>query len=191
MSVYGKTHIMDPSSYTYSTNVNTWLAGQVRCHYQDSMASGWRTSKTTIGFITYVFKESADPRQVLIRTYLPLLRKSLFSMLGNGPNHTPVPLTFLTKHFILPDFSKTDFRRGKVRINSKVSQMFRKVYESFYVIVQKYIKVIKCCVKNMVKLLWNDVFTCFEVLSCASNMLSYGSITMIWLILLVYILMPL
>ena len=42
--------------------------------------------------------------------------------------------------FIFPKFYKTVFKSGESTIDSKVSHMFRKVYERFYGIVQKYIK---------------------------------------------------
>ena len=48
-------------------------------------------------------------------------------------------------------------------------------------------KVSKLCVKIMVKSFENDVFTCFEILSYASNMLLYASVTLIELTVIVYI----
>ena len=42
--------------------------------------------------------------------------------------------------FIFPEFSKTFFKTGEFRIDSKVSHMFRKVCEHFYDLVQKYRK---------------------------------------------------
>ena len=51
MSVYGKAHLLDPSSSTCLTLVTTWLAGQVKCHYQDSVTSRWKTSKMTTDVI--------------------------------------------------------------------------------------------------------------------------------------------
>ena len=50
-------------------------------------------------------------------------------------------------------------------------------------------KVIKICVKTMEKLCKNDVFTCFEILCYASNVVLYTSVTLIGLTVLVYILM--
>ena len=88
---------------------------------------------------------------------------------------------------IFPDFSKTVFNIGKANINSKVSQMFRKFYSCFHVIVQQYIKMSKVCVKPMVKSSGNNVITCFEILYYAANKLSYASVTIIWIMLMVYI----
>ena len=45
----------------------------------------------------------------------------------------------------------------------------------------------KVGVKIMVKLWLNDVINCFKILSHTSNMLFYASVTMIFLILLAYI----
>ena len=42
--------------------------------------------------------------------------------------------------FILPEFAETVFKIGESRIDSKVSHMFRKVYDHFYWIVQQYRK---------------------------------------------------
>ena len=67
--------------------------------------------------------------------------------------------------------------------------MFRKFYERFYGIVQKYRKPSKICVKTMVKSFRTDVFTCFEILPYASNMFMYASVTLIGLTVLVYIIM--
>ena len=50
MSIYGKAYLLDPSSSTCSTHFTTWLAGQVKFHYQNSMTPRWKTSKIT----TYV-----------------------------------------------------------------------------------------------------------------------------------------
>ena len=49
-------------------------------------------------------------------------------------------------------------------------------------------KVSKVCVKTMIKSCENDVFTCFEHLCYASNMLLYASVTLIGIKVLFYIL---
>ena len=50
-------------------------------------------------------------------------------------------------------------------------------------------KLSKMGVKTMVKSCENDVIKCFEILSYASNVLLYASVTLIWITLLVYITM--
>ena len=42
--------------------------------------------------------------------------------------------------FFFPEFPKTVFKTGDAKVNTKVSQMFRKVYEFFYGIIEKYRK---------------------------------------------------
>ena len=42
------------------------------------------------------------------------------------------------KNFILPESDRTVFNTVKARIDSKVSDMFRKVYEHCYITVNKY-----------------------------------------------------
>ena len=44
-------------------------------------------------------------------------------------------------NFIFPEFAKTVFNSEESIIDSKVSHMFRKVYEDFYGIVHKYRKI--------------------------------------------------
>ena len=111
MSVYGKPHLLDPSSSTFSTHVTTWLAGQVKCHYQYSMTSGWRTSKIATDVITQQLKESAYPRPVPIRIYVSILIDNLFSKTDTGSWHTPVPQNLLTKNsypLIIPKLSSRE-----------------------------------------------------------------------------------
>ena len=91
MYVYGKAHILDPSSSTCSTHVTTSLAGQVKCHYQYLMTSRWIMSKITTDVIMQQFKESTEPRLVPIRRYLYIMRESLLSTTGTGTWHIPVP----------------------------------------------------------------------------------------------------
>ena len=45
------------------------------------------------------------------------------------------------EEYILPEFAKTVFKSEESRIDSRVSLLFRKVYEHFYKQVQHYIKV--------------------------------------------------
>ena len=47
MSIYGKSHLLDPGSFPCSTHVTTWLAFQVKCRVQYTMTSRWNTSKIT------------------------------------------------------------------------------------------------------------------------------------------------
>ena len=96
VSVYGKAHIMEPSYSIYSIHVTTWLACQVMCHYEYLMTPGCITSKITTDVIMYKFKESEDPRQVLIRIYVSILRENLLYMTGTSPWNTTVPLTLRT-----------------------------------------------------------------------------------------------
>ena len=49
-------------------------------------------------------------------------------------------------------------------------------------------KVSTMCVKTMVESCENNVFTCFEILSYASYMLLYASVTLTWFTVFVYIL---
>ena len=51
MSVYGKAHIIYPSSSTCSTHFTTWLAGKLKCHYQDSVTSIGKTFNITTDVI--------------------------------------------------------------------------------------------------------------------------------------------
>ena len=51
--------------------------------------------------------------------------------------------------FIFPKFSKTVFKIGNAKINSKVSHMFLKEYEYIYGSFQQYRKVSRVCVKTM------------------------------------------
>ena len=43
-------------------------------------------------------------------------------------------------NFIFSEFAKTVFKSGEYRIDSRISQMFWKVYEHFYGLVQQYRK---------------------------------------------------
>ena len=91
MFVYGKAHLLYPSSSTCSTHVTTSFAGQVKCPYQDLMTSRWKTSKITTDVIMKKFKESTETRLVPIRSYVYILRESLLSTTSTGPWHTAKP----------------------------------------------------------------------------------------------------
>ena len=54
-------------------------------------------------------------------------------------------------NLIFHEFAKTVLKSGNSGIDSNVYHIFRKVYELFYGIVQKYRKVSTICVKKMVK----------------------------------------
>ena len=43
--------------------------------------------------------------------------------------------------YIFPEFANVVFKSGESKIDSRVSFMFQNIYERFYKIVQKYIKV--------------------------------------------------
>ena len=110
MSVYGKAHLLHPSSSTCSTHVTTWLSGQVKCHYQYSMTSRWKTSKITADIIMQQLKELTEPIPVPIRSYVYILRENWFYMTGNGPWHKPVTYTLLTTNLSSPSFPKLTSR---------------------------------------------------------------------------------
>ena len=74
-----------------STHVTTWLEGQVKFHYQDSMTSRWKMSKITTDVIMQQFKSFIESIPVPIRIYVYIMRYSLFFTNGIGPWQTPVP----------------------------------------------------------------------------------------------------
>ena len=74
-------------------------------------------------------------------------------------------------NFIFPEFAKTFFNSGESTIDSEVSHMFQKFYENFYGIVQQYRRKWLKYVLKIVIPCTNNVFTWFENLSHASNML--------------------
>ena len=88
MSVYGKEHLLSPSSSTCLTLVTTWLAGQVKFHFQNSATSRWRMSMITTGLMTLLCKELREQKQEPIRMYVYILRKNVFFTTGTGPCHT-------------------------------------------------------------------------------------------------------
>ena len=94
--VYGKAKLLEQISYTNSNPVITLWAGPVMCRYQDLMTSGWITPTTITSVIMYWFKELTAPKQVLIRSYLFILRENSLYTNGNGPCHTNVSWTLST-----------------------------------------------------------------------------------------------
>ena len=131
MSVYGKAHLLDPSSSTCLTLVTAWLAGQLKFHFQDSATSRCRTSMIITDIMTLLCKESREK----IRTYQEVCiypEKECFlcdwywSMAYTCIKDTS------NEEYIFPEFNKTVCNIGESRIDSRVSIMFRKIYEHFY-----------------------------------------------------------
>ena len=189
MSVYGKAHLLYPSSSTFSTHVTKSFAGQVKCHYQDSMTSIWKTSKITTDVIMKKFKESTETRLVPIRSYVYILRETLLSTTGTGPYHTPVPYTLPTTSLSSPSPPKLFSRMGIPKLIPRSRIFFEKSMNVSMALFSNIEKLSKICVKPMLILCKNDVFTCLGILCYASNMLLYDSATLMGLTVLVYILM--
>ena len=102
--VFGKSNIMEQSSYTYSTRFTIWWAGPVRYLCQDLMTSGLRKSKTIKWVIMQKFNQSKYPKQVLFRSYVFVLGENSFSTTGNGPWNTSISLTLIIKISYSPIF---------------------------------------------------------------------------------------
>ena len=85
-------------------------------------------------------KESTEQKQENIRSYVYILRENVFFMTGTGPWHTHPLWTLLTMNIYFPKFAKDVFKSEESKIDSRVSFMFRKIYEHFYELVQQYRK---------------------------------------------------
>ena len=95
------------------------------------------------------FKESTDPRPVPIRRYVSIPRENLFPTTGTGPCHTP----------------------GSPELIPRSPICFEEYMNVYMALFRNTEKVSKVCLKTMIKSCENDVFTFFEHLCYASNML--------------------
>ena len=188
MSVYVKENLLYPISSTCSTHFTTWLVGLVKCHYQNSMTSIWKTSKITVDVIMYQLKKLTDPIPVPIRNYVSILRESLFLrlVLVHGIHLCNRPLwqqVYLPRNWqnFLQEWKRPELIPGSP-ICYKNSMNLSMAFFS------KTEKVGNICVKTMVKLCKYDVFICFKILSYTSNMLLYFYVILIGITVLVYIL---
>ena len=84
----------------------------------------------------YWFKELTAPKQVLIRSYVFILIENSLYTTDTGPWHTHVQMDPTNGNYIFIEFSITVFKSGEARIDYKISQMFRKLYERSYAIIQ-------------------------------------------------------
>ena len=156
--------------------------------------------------------ESTEPRPVPIRSYVYILRENLLSTTGTGPWHTSVPYTLLTTISSSPSSPKLSSRVGSPELIPRSPTCFEKFMDISIAFYGNTEKLIKICVKIMVKSCENDVFTCLEIylmlliyycklllhylgsrfLSislCFSNFQDYSSVMLIWIMLLAYIIM--
>ena len=161
MSVYWKEHLLNPSSSTCSTHVTTWLAGQVKCHYQYSMTSRWKMSKIKMDVIMKQLKEYTNPRPVHIRIYVSILRDNLSSTTGTGPWNTPVTSTLLTTSLSSPGLPKLFSRVGSPKLIPRSPICFEKSMKVSMEFFNNIENSVKYVLKKMVISCEYDVFICF------------------------------
>ena len=169
MSVYGKAHLLDPSSSTCLTLVTTWLAGQVKFHFQDLETSRWRTSKITTDLMMFLCKESIEQKQEPIRRYVYILRKNVFFTTGTGPWHTHASYTILMKSIFSPSSPKLFARLGSPELIPGSPFWFEKYMNisiNLFIITKK---VSKIYLKTLVVSFKNPAFTWFQILFYASD----------------------
>ena len=167
MYVYGKAHLLYQSPSTCLTHVTTWLSVQVKCHYQDSMTSRWKTSKITSHIIMQQWKELKEPIPVPIRRYVYILRENWFYMTGNDPWHKPVPYTFLTTNLSSPSFPKLPSKVASPELIPGSPICFKKSMNVSTALFSNREKMSKICIKKgkimrklCVYMFWNFIL-CF------------------------------